>query len=86
MPGENEEPIFISPLDDYFVEPWLIKLGSSCVLDPQVSFGLSASAAALDFHWQLLIRRWERTGVGPAFDDPEWVRKFENDSGALAEC
>jgi hypothetical protein len=86
LPGENEQPIFRSPLNDYDVEPWLLNLGLSCVLDPQVRFGLSASAAALDFHWQLLIRRREMTGVGPAFDDPEWAREYENDPGAVAEC
>src|SRR5712691_3287885 len=53
MPGDDEQPIFKSPLNDYFIEPWLLKLGLSCVLDPQVSFGLQASAAALDFHRQL---------------------------------
>lgn len=85
MPGENEQPIFKSPLNDYFVEPWLLNLGLSCMLDPQLSFGLSASAAALDFHWQLLIRWREMAGIGPAFDDPEWDREFEIDPGAVAE-
>ena len=33
MPGDNEQPIFKSPLDDYFVEPWLLRLGLSSVLD-----------------------------------------------------
>lgn len=85
MPGANEQPIFKLPLNDYFLEAWLLQLGLSCVLDPQVSFGLSASAAALDFHWQLLIRRREMTGIGPAFDDPEWDREFEIDPRAVAE-
>jgi hypothetical protein len=85
MPGDNEQPMLKSPLSDYFVEPWLLKLGLSCVLDPQVRFGLQASAAALDFHWQLRIRRTEMTGIGPAFDDPEWDRQYETDPGAVAE-
>jgi hypothetical protein len=85
MPREDEQPIFKSPLNDYFVEPWLLNLGLSCVLDPQVNFGLQASAAALDFHWQLLIRRIEMAGKGPALDDPEFDREFEIDPGAVAE-
>jgi hypothetical protein len=86
MPPEDEQPIFHSPLNGYFdVEASLVRLGLSCLLDPQVSFGLQASAAALDFHWQLAIRRRELTGVGPAFDDPEWVRAFARDPGAVAE-
>lgn len=86
MPGENEQPIFKSPLDDYFVEPWLIQLALTSMLDPQVSFGISASAAALDFHSQLLDRRRERAGIGPAWNDPERdLREFASDPGALAE-
>ena len=86
MPGENEQPIFKSPLDDYFIEPWLIRLALTSMLDPQVSFGISASAAALDFHSQLLDRRRDRAGIGPAWDDPERdLREFASDPGALAE-
>jgi hypothetical protein len=86
MPEDNELPNFKSPLNDYFIEPWLVRLGLSAVFDPQVSFGLSASAAALDFHFQVLNRRKERAGIGPAFDDPERdLREFASDPGALAE-
>jgi hypothetical protein len=86
MPRDDEQPIFQSPLNDYFdVEPWLLQLGLSSILDPQVSFGVKASAAAIDFHWQLAIRRSEITGIGPAFDDPEWVHAFAVDPGAVAE-
>lgn len=86
MPGENEQPIFKSPLNDYFIEPSLVRLGLSSVLDPQVSFGLSASAAALDFHSQILDRGRDMAGIGPAFDDPERdLREFVTDPGALAE-
>jgi hypothetical protein len=84
MPTENEQVGFTLPLQHYFIEPWLLKLGLSCVLDPQVSFGLEASAAALDFHWQLLVARTEMAG-GPAFDDPEFDRQYQRDPGALAE-
>jgi len=106
VPGDNEQPIFKSPLDDYFVEPWLLRLGLSSVLDSQVGFlepwlvakglsslvgspagfGMAASAAALDFHYQLLDRRREIAGIGPAFDDPQRdLREFASDPGALAE-
>ena len=106
MPGDNEQPIFKSPLDDYFVEPWLVRLGLSSVLNSQASllepwlvamglpflvgspagFGIAASAAALDFHNQLLDRRREMAGIGPAFDDPQRdLREFASDPGALAE-
>lgn len=36
MPGENEQPIFKSALSDYFVVPWLVRLGLSSMLDSQV--------------------------------------------------
>ena len=86
MPGDNEQPIFKSRLNDYFVEPWLVRLGLSSILDPQISFGLSASAAALDFHSQILDRRRDMAGIGPAFDDPERdLREFASDPGVLAE-
>jgi len=86
MPGNHEQPIFKSPLNDYFIEPWLVRLGLSSMVDPQVSFGLSASAAALDFHSQILDRRRDMAGVGPAFDDPERdLREFAADAGAIAE-
>lgn len=106
MPGDNEQPIFKSPLGDYFVEPWLVRLGLSSVLHSQVGllepwlvamglssltgspagFGIAASAAALDFHNQLLDRRREMAGIGPAFDDPQRdLREFASDPGALAE-
>ena len=86
MPGENEQPIFKSTLNDYFVEPWLVRLGLSCVRDPQVNFGLSASAAAFDFHSQILDRRRDMAGVDPPFDDLERdLREFANDPGVLAE-
>jgi hypothetical protein len=106
MPGDNEQPIFKTRLADYFVEPWLVRLGLSSVLDSQVGlmeswlvamglsslvgspsgFGIAASAAALDFHYQLLDRRREMAGIGPAFDDPQRdSREFARDPGALAE-
>ena len=85
MPGDDEQPIFKSRLSDYFDEaPRLVELGLSSLLDPKVEFSLKSSAAALDFHWQLLIRRTEKAG-GPAFDDPEWDRLYETDPGAVAE-
>ena len=62
----------------------MVELGLSSLLDPEVDFGLKASAAALDFRWQLLIRRTERAS-GPAFDDPEWDRLYATDPGAVAE-
>ena len=72
-------------MSDYFDEaPRLVELGLSCLLDPEVDFGLKASTAALDFHWQLLIRRTETAG-GPAFGGPEWDPLFEADPGAVAE-
>lgn len=86
LPGYHEQPIFKSPLNDYFVEPWLVKLGLSSMVDPQVRFGITASAVALNFHSQILDRRRDMAGIGPAFDDPERdLREFASDPGALAE-
>lgn len=36
MPGEHEQPIFKSPLNDYFEELWLVRLALSSMLDSQV--------------------------------------------------
>lgn len=85
MPGEDAQPIFKTRLNDYFVEPWLVRLGLSSVSGPDVSWGLNASDAALDFHFQMLQRRVEITGTGPAFEDDEFVREFERDAGAMGE-
>lgn len=85
MPGEDAQPIFKTRLNDYFIEPWLVRLGLSCVSGPDISWGLNASDAALDFHFQMLQRRVEITGTGPAFEDDEFVREFERDAGAVGE-
>jgi hypothetical protein len=85
MPGEDAQPIFKTRLNDYLVEPWLVRLGLSSVSEPDVSWGLNASDAALDFHYQKLQRRVEITGTGPAFDDDEFDREFERDAGAMGE-
>jgi len=85
MPGVDEQPIFKTRLNCYAVEPWLVRLGLSSVSGPDVSRGLSASDVALDFHFQMLQRRVEITGTGPAFEDEEFVREFERDAGAMGE-
>jgi hypothetical protein len=46
---------------------------------------LDASGVALDFHFQMLQRRVEITGTGPAFEDEEFVHEFERDAGAMGE-
>lgn len=84
LPGQDEQPIFKTRLNNYFdMAEWLVNLGLSSVLDPQVSFGLKASAASLDFHFQLLNRRREIAGER-ANTETEF-REFANDPGALAE-
>jgi hypothetical protein len=85
MPGDDAQPIFKARLNDYFVEPWLVRLGLSSVSGPDVSWGLNASDAALDFHFQMLQRRVEITGTGRAFEDDEFVREFERDAQAMGE-
>ena len=85
LPGEDAQPIFKTRLNDYFVEPWLIRLGLSSISGPDVAWGLKASQIALDFHFQMLQRRVEITGTGPAFEDAEFVREFERDPGAIGE-
>jgi hypothetical protein len=85
MPSDDAQPIFKARLNDYFVEPWLVRLGLSSVSGPDVSWGLNASDAALDFHFQMLQRRVEITGAGPAFEDDEFVREFERDARAMGE-
>jgi hypothetical protein len=85
MPSDDAQPIFKTRLNDYFVEPWLVRLALSSVSAPDVTWGVNASAAALDFHFQMLQRRVEITGTGPAFEDDEFVREFERDAGAMGE-
>lgn len=85
MPGEDVQPIFKTRLNDYTVEPWLVRLGLSSVSGPDVSWGLNTSNGALDFHFQMIQRRVEITGIGPAFEGDEFVREFERDAGALGE-
>jgi hypothetical protein len=85
MPGDDEQVIFNTNLSDYFVEPWLVRLGLSSVNGPDVSLGLNASDLALDFHFQMLQHRVEMTGTGPAFGDDEFLREFERDAGAMGE-
>ena len=85
MPGGDAQPIFKTRLNDYFVEPWLVRLGLSSVSGPDVSWGLNASDAALDFHFQMLQRRIEIRGIGPPFEDDEFDREFERDAGAMGE-
>ena len=85
MPGEDTQPIFKTRLSDYLVEPWLVRVGLSSVSRPDFSWGLNASHAAIDFHFQMLQRRVETTGTGPAFEDDEFVREFERDARAMGE-
>jgi hypothetical protein len=68
------------------LEPWLVAMGLPFLVGSPAGFGIAASAAALDFHNQLLDRRREMAGIGPAFDDPQRdLRVFASDPGALAE-